>query len=220
MTYLITGSNKGIGLEFCRQLSHRGDNVIASCRDSSNDLRKLAVRVEENVDVSSGDSVIKLKKKIGDEKIKVLIHNAGIMRGSSLLDLDPDNILKQFKVNSLSPLCFTKAFLSNLVEGSKIILITSRMGSIQDNTSGGSYGYRMSKAALCMAGKSLSIDLHSKKISVGIIHPGLVSTSMTGFTSSGISPEESVNGMISIIDSLNLENSGTFWHSNGNILPW
>ena len=220
MTYLITGSNKGIGLEFCRQLSHRGDNVIASCRDSSNDLRKLAVRVEENVDVSSGDSVIKLKKKIGDEKIKVLIHNAGIMRGSSLLDLDPDNILKQFKVNSLSPLCFTKAFLSNLVEGSKIILITSRMGSIQDNTSGGSYGYRMSKAALCMAGKSLSIDLHSKNISVGIIHPGLVSTSMTGFTSSGISPEESVNGMISIIDSLNLENSGTFWHSNGNILPW
>jgi len=220
LTYLITGSNKGIGLEFCRQLSHRGDNVIASCRDSSNDLRKLAVRVEENVDVSSGDSVIKLKKKIGDEKIKVLIHNAGIMRGSSLLDLDPDNILKQFKVNSLSPLCFTKAFLSNLVEGSKIILITSRMGSIQDNTSGGSYGYRMSKAALCMAGKSLSIDLHSKNISVGIIHPGLVSTSMTGFTSSGISPEESVNGMISIIDSLNLENSGTFWHSNGNILPW
>ena len=98
--------------------------------------------------------------------------------------------------------------------------MTSRMGSIEDNTSGGSYGYRMSKAALCMAGKSLSVDLYQKGISVGILHPGLVSTAMTGFTTNGISTEKSVKGLINRIDHLNLNNSGTFWHSNGEILPW
>ncbi len=98
--------------------------------------------------------------------------------------------------------------------------MTSRMGSIDDNKSGSSYGYRMSKAALCMAGKSLSIDLKSKKISVAILHPGLVSTRMTGFTSDGISPEQSVHGLLARIDSLTLQTSGTFWHANGETLPW
>ena len=105
-------------------------------------------------------------------------------------------------------------------KGSKVALMTSRMGSIDDNTSGGSYGYRMSKVALCMAGKSLSIDLKSRGIAVGILHPGLVSTRMTGFTSNGITTEESVNGLLSRIDLLSLDNSGTFWHSNGQVLPW
>ena len=98
--------------------------------------------------------------------------------------------------------------------------MTSRMGSIDDNTSGGSYGYRMSKVALCMAGKSLSVDLRPDGITVAILHPGLVSTRMTGFTPNGISPEQSVNGLLARIDSLTLENSGTFWHSNGEILAW
>ena len=94
------------------------------------------------------------------------------------------------------------------------------MGSIEDNTSGGSYGYRMSKVSLCMAGKSLAVDLKPKGISVAILHPGLVSTRMTGFTSNGIQPKESVKGLIQRIDELTLENTGTFWHSNGEILPW
>ncbi len=94
------------------------------------------------------------------------------------------------------------------------------MGSIEDNSSGGSYGYRMSKVALCMAGKSLSVDLKSKDISVAILHPGLVSTRMTGFTSNGIQPEESVKGLIQRIDDLTPYNTGTFWHASGEILPW
>ena len=94
------------------------------------------------------------------------------------------------------------------------------MGSIEDNTSGGSYGYRMSKVALSMAGKSLSVDLKSKDVSVAILHPGLVSTRMTGFTSNGIQPKESVKGLIKRIDELTIENTGTFWHANGEILPW
>lgn len=219
-TYLITGSNRGIGLEYCRQLQQRGDNVIATCRNSSLELDQLGIRVETGVDVTSGDSVLNLINKLRGEKIDVLIQNAGIHENNSISNLDPESLLRQFQVNALSPLCFTRAMISNLQVGSKIILMTSRMGSIEDNTSGGSYGYRMSKAALCMAGKSLSIDLNPKGISVAILHPGLVSTQMTGFTAQGISPEESVKGLIERIDSLNIDNSGSFMHANGQRLPW
>lgn len=114
----------------------------------------------------------------------------------------------------------TKALLPNLISGSKIIIMTSRMGSIADNTSGSSYGYRMSKVALSMAGKSLSHDLKPQGIAVAILHPGLVQTRMTNFTSSGITPQESVTGLLQRIDELTLENTGSFWHSNGEILPW
>ncbi len=218
--FLITGSNRGIGLEYCRQLHRRGDSVIATCRSSSPELDELGVRVETGVDVTSGSSVLNLKNRLAGATIDVLIHNAGICENNSFSNLDPESILRQFEVNTLSPLCFTKALSTNLVKGSKVGLMTSRMGSIDDNTSGGSYGYRMSKVALCMAGKSLSIDLASKGISVALLHPGLVSTRMTGFTPNGISPEDSVSGLLKIIDKLNLENSGSFWHSNGEILPW
>ena len=219
-TYLITGSNRGIGLEYCRQLKQRGDNVIATCRNSSSELDQLGIRVETGVDVTSGDSVLKLINNLKGQKIDVLIQNAGIHENNSISNLDPQSILRQFQVNALSPLCFTRAMISHLQEGSKIILMTSRMGSIEDNTSGGSYGYRMSKAALCMAGKSLSIDLNPRGISVAILHPGLVSTKMTGFTTQGITPAESVKGLVQRIDSMTIEDSGSFFHANGERLPW
>ena len=219
-TYLITGANRGIGLELVRQLQVRGANVIATCRSSSLELNSLGVRVETGIDITSGDSVIKLRENLTDTKVDVLIQNAGIAEFNSLSNLDPQSIIKQFEVNALSPLCFVQTMLSHLNQPAKIALISSRMGSIEDNSSGGSYGYRMSKVALCMAGKSLSVDLKSKDISVAILHPGLVSTRMTGFTSNGIQPKESVEGLIQRIDELTLDNSGTFWHSNGEILPW
>ena len=219
-TYLITGANRGIGLEYCRQLKARGDEVIATCRLPSPDLEALGVRIESGMDVTSRDSLINLKKVLAGTRIDVLIQNAGIAEFNSLLNLDPESITRQFEVNALSPLLFTEAFLENMEQGSKVALMTSRMGSIEDNTSGASYGYRISKAALCMIGKSLSIDLRPKGIAVAILHPGLVSTRMTGFTSNGITPTESVNGLLERIDLLTLENSGTFWHSNGTILPW
>ncbi len=219
-TYLITGANRGIGLELVRQLKNRGENVIATCRSTSSELNSLSVRVETGIDITSGDSVIKLRDNLNNTKLDVVIQNAGIAENNSLSNLDPQSILHQFEVNALSSLCFVKSMLSHLSQPGKIALISSRMGSIDDNTSGGSYGYRMSKVALCMAGKSLSVDLKSKNISVGIFHPGLVSTRMTGFTSNGIHPKESVSGLIQRIDELKLHNSGTFWHSNGEILPW
>jgi len=219
-TYLITGSNRGIGLELVRQLKARGEDVIAACRSVSPELNSLSVRVESNIDITSGDSVIKLRDNLRNTKVDVLIQNAGIAEFNSLSNLDPQSIVHQFEVNALSPLCFVKSMLSQLSKSAKIALISSRMGSIEDNNSGGSYGYRMSKVALCMAGKSLSVDLKSKGIAVGILHPGLVSTRMTGFTSNGIQPKESVRGLIQRIDELTLENTGTFWHANGEILPW
>ena len=218
--YLVTGANRGIGLELVRQLSYRGEDVIATCRSTSPELEAIGVRVEEGIDITSGDSVIGLREKLNGIKIDVLIQNAGIAEFNSLQNLDPKSVVHQFEVNALSPLCFVHTMLGNLIQTSKIVLITSRMGSIEDNTSGGSYGYRMSKAALCMAGKSLAVDLKSKGISVAILHPGLVSTRMTGFTQSGIQPKESVEGLLKRIEELTIVNTGTFWHSNGEILPW
>ena len=219
-TFLITGSNRGIGLELSNQLFKRGHKVIATCRESSKALEEIGVQVIEGIDISSKHSLIKLEENIKGIKLDCLINNAGIAQYNSLDNLDLESIRNQFNINALSPLNFTKSMIKYLNLNSKIAFITSRMGSIADNTSGGSYGYRMSKVALTMAAKSLSIDLLKKNIFVAIVHPGLVSTRMTGFTKNGISPEVSAKGILEIINNLSSNNTGTFWHSNGEILPF
>ena len=219
-TFLITGSNRGIGLELSNQLFNQGHKVIATCRESSKALEKIGVKVIEGIDISSEQSLIKLEKYLKDIKLDCLINNAGIAEYNSLENLDLESIKKQFNINALSPLNFSKSMIKYFNIYSKIVFITSRMGSIEDNTSGGSYGYRMSKVALTMAAKSLSVDLLKKNIFVGIIHPGLVSTRMTGFTKNGITPEASVKGILERINNLSRLNTGTFWHSNGEILPF
>lgn len=219
-TYLVTGANRGIGYEYCRQLQARGDHVIAVCRSTSEELQQLGVQVEAGIDITSDASVADLQNRLSDQGIDVLIHNAGILKRMTLDSLDFGSIREQFEVNALGPLRVTQALLPHLQGGSKIVLMTSRMGSIGDNTSGGSYGYRMSKVALSMAGKSLAHDLKPRGIAVAILHPGFVQTQMTNFTANGITPEESVQGLLARIDQLTLENSGTFWHANGEVLPW
>jgi NAD(P)-dependent dehydrogenase (short-subunit alcohol dehydrogenase family) len=219
-TYLVTGANRGIGYEYCRQLQSRGHIVIAVCRTASEELKQLGVQLEEGVDITSDASVLHLRDRLGDILIDILINNAGIIKRVTLEDLDFESIRQQFEVNALGTLRVTHALLPLLKTGSKIVLMTSRMGSIADNTSGDSYGYRMSKVALSMAGKSLSIDLKGRGIAVAILHPGLVQTRMTNFTASGITSEESVKGLLARIDELTLENTGTFWHANGEVLPW
>ncbi len=189
---------------------------VAPQRD---ELKNLGISVETDVDITSEQQVADLIKRLDGKSIDVLINNAAIVERISLPQLDMNSIRRQFEVNALGPLRLTQALLPNLKLGSKVIMMTSRMGSIEDNTSGGSYGYRMSKVALSMAGKSLSVDLKSQGIAVGILHPGLVKTRMTNFTESGITPEQAVKGLLARIDELNLENTGTFWHSNGEILP-
>ena len=217
-TYLITGVNRGIGQELCKQVHGKGNTVIAVCRQSNQELEKLGVRVETGVDITSEKDVASLVNRLQGVKLDVLINNAGIVERNSLNNLDFDSIRKQFEVNSIGTLRLTHALLPLIESGGKIAIITSRMGSIDDNTSGGSYGYRMSKVAVSIAGKSLSVDLKPQGITVAILHPGLVSTRMTNF--SGISPAEAAENLLSRIDELNLENTGTFWHAKGEVLPW
>jgi len=219
-TYLITGSNRGIGLELCNQIHNRGDEVIATCRRASPELINLGVRIEENIDISSEEAITNLAKKLSGINLDCIIHNAGIYEFNSLEDFQKKSILRQFEINALSPICMTQSLKHLLKRSSKVAFITSRMGSIGDNSSGSSYGYRMSKVALSMGAKSLSLDLLKEEIYVAILHPGLVSTRMTGFTRNGITTEESANGILKRIDSLNKNNSGTFWHANGQVLPW
>lgn len=221
-TVLVTGSNRGIGLELCKQLKQKGFQVIATCRQRSEALDALAVEVIEDVDVSNQQSVLKLAKTLSGRKLDWLMNNAGIADGIAMDALDEDSIAsckRMFEVNSLGPLLTTQALVNNLGEGSKVGLITSRMGSVADNDSGGSYGYRMSKAALNAAGKSLSVDLKPQGIAVAILHPGWVKTDMTGH-SGLIDTDESASGLIQRMEELNLDNTGGFWHTNGDELPW
>ncbi len=219
-TYLVTGANRGIGLEYCRQLKARGENVIATCRSKSDELSDLGIRIDSGIDLNSINSIRKLRSNLTGIKIDVLINNAGIMINDEFENIKQDTILQQFSTNAISPLILTLNLIENLSKGSKIILMTSRMGSIKDNESGGYYGYRMSKSALCMAGKSLSVDLKPLGIAVALLHPGLVSTRMTNYTSHGISSNESVIRLLKIIDNLTISETGIFRHANGEELPW
>lgn len=218
-TILITGANRGIGLELARQLKARGDDVIAACRKPSPELDELGVRVESGIEVSSGESVADLARRLNGASLDTIINNAGILRMENLAGMDFTSIAQQLDVNALGPLRVTTAVLPLLSEGSKVVIITSRMGSITDNGSGGYYGYRMSKAAVNAAGMSLARDLKSRGIAVGLFHPGMVATEMTG--RNGIPAEDSVRGIIQRMDALKLESSGRFTHAGtGEELPW
>ena len=218
ITILITGANRGIGLELATRLAARGETVIAACRKASVELKDLGVEVIEGIDVGSDESVAGLADALGGRRLDWLVNNAGILESTSLDNLDYASMERQFRINSIGPLRVTAALRGNLAKGSKVFIVTSRMGSVDDNTSGGSYGYRMSKAAVNMAGKSLSIDLADDGIAVFLLHPGWVSTEMTGGT--GIPVGESAAGLVSTMDSLDLDKSGTFWHQEGYQLPW
>lgn len=217
-TILITGANRGIGLEMARQLAQRGDTVIAACRRSSLDLDALGVEVIEGLDVTSDESVSALADRLDGRRLDWLVNNAGILERTALDRLDWDAMERQFRVNSLGPLRVTAGLRGNLSDGSKVFIVTSRMGSVDDNTSGGSYGYRMSKAAVNMAGKSLSVDLKDAGIGVFLLHPGWVATDMTEGT--GIAVEESAAGLVRTMDRLDIGQTGSFWHQEGYELPW
>ncbi|MFM7550266.1 MAG: SDR family oxidoreductase [Cyanobacteriota bacterium] len=222
-TVLVTGSNRGIGLEYCRQLHARGERVIAVCRTASLELEALAaegLRIEAGIELTGSDASADLRRRLAGQSLDVVILNAGLLENNRLEALEAQSIRRQFEVNALAPLLLSQALLPHLQAGSKLALMSSRMGSIDDNSSGGSYGYRMSKVALNMAGRSLAIDLKSRGIAVAILHPGLVRTRMIGFNPQGISPEQAVQGLLARIDALTLETSGTFWHANGQVLPW
>jgi NAD(P)-dependent dehydrogenase (short-subunit alcohol dehydrogenase family) len=218
-TVVITGANRGIGLELARQWQARGERVIPVCREPSEELRALGADILDGIDVTHDAGVRRLADELAGERVDVLYNNAGILIDENLERMDWDTMRQQFEVNTLGPLKVTHALLPSMGEGGKIGLMTSRMGSIADNDSGGRYGYRMSKAALNAAGKSLSVDLAARGIAVAILHPGFVTTEMTGGRGH-ITPAEAAARLIQRMDQLDLANTGTFWHSDGSVLPW
>lgn len=218
-TTLITGANRGIGYALAKHLKTRGHSVVAVCRRSSPALDALGVRVETGIDVSQDSMVEELAKRLVGMSVDWVIANAGIMRGDSVDDIPLDDVREQLEVNALGPLRTVKAVLKHVSNGGKVALITSRMGSIADNGSGGYYGYRMSKAALNAAGVSLAHDLKHRNISVAILHPGFVRTDMTASHGNTDASDAAVQ-LLERIDALTLATSGTFWHANGEVLPW
>ena len=216
---VITGANRGIGLALAEQYHQQGYRITAVCRSSSPGIERVAAKVITGVDVTSAAGIKTLVEALKEDNIDLLINNAGLLQDEVLGSIDFDSIRQQMEINAYAPLRVTEALLPNLKKGSRIAFITSRMGSIADNTSGGRYGYRASKAALNAFGKSLAMDLKKQGIAVAMLHPGFVKTRMVNFGGM-ITPEESATGLIARISELNLENSGSFWHTNGEELPW
>lgn len=215
---LVTGGNRGIGLQLCKQLFDRGEEVIAVCRSASRELSAIGIRVIEGIDVANAEDVAALAAALENEPIDILVNNAGILRPDRLDSIDFDVMLEQFRVNTLGPLRVTRALLPNLHEGSKVVIISSRVGSIADNGSGNNYGYRVSKVGANMVGINLRHDLEPRGIAVALLHPGLVATEMTG--GAGIAAAQAARGLIERIDDLSLRNTGGFWHAEGYPLPW
>ncbi len=218
-TVIVTGANRGIGLEIARQYKERGENVIAAVRKTSDELDALGVEVHEHVDVGDDDKVLEFKRALGDKTIDILVNNAGILSSEDMIDMDFDRIRRQFEVNTLGPLRVTHKLAPLLVRGSKVAIVSSRVGSITDNGGGGNYGYRMSKTAVNMAGKNLSIDLEPRGIALILLHPGYVKTDMVNHAGP-TPPEDAAKGLIARIDDLTIDTTGTFWHAEGYELPW
>lgn len=216
---VVTGASRGIGLELARQLKARGASVIAVCRSSSRELDALGVRVESGLDVTQPAAWSALAQHLAQDDIELLVQNAGRMVPDSLADVDPGAVRAQFELNAMAPLFLTRALAPRLRAGAKVALITSRMGSMGDNGSGGYFGYRMSKAALNAAGVSLAHDLKSRGIAVVMLHPGAVRTGLTGGQGL-IDVDESARGLLQRIDELTIEGTGRFLHQNGEELPW
>lgn len=219
---LIVGASRGIGFELARQMAERGERVFATTRDSggkySTALEHLGATVVHGIDVTREDSVSVISTALNGAPLDMLICNAGILTRETWDDMDFDRIRHQFEVNTLGPLRIVSGLRDRLAPGARVGIVTSRVGSIGDNGSGGNYGYRMSKAAANMVGKNLSHDLHPRGVAVALLHPGLVATRMTGGT--GIQPAEAASGLIERMDELDLESSGAFWHAEGYPLPW
>ena len=230
-TTLITGASRGIGLEFCRQYAADGWRVLACSRlpEKADALNRLAAQYPELIkvhalDVADHVEIERLAQVLADESIDLLINNAGIYPDSDKSGFghtDYAEWVQAFRTNTMAPLKIAEEFATQIARSRQktIITITSKMGSIADNGSGGSYLYRSSKAAVNMVVKSLAIDLKPLGITAVVFHPGWVKTDMGG-PNALISTEQSVSGMRQLISSLTMEDSGKFFGYDGREIPW
>jgi len=227
-TVLITGANRGLGLEFSKQYAKAGWQVIACCRwpEEAKELQALAGRSGDQVeihqlDVADFEEIDALALIFQGRSIDVLINNAGIYPQSDFGNVNYEDWAEAFHINSMAPMKMAEAFVGHVAasDQKKIVTLSSKMGSLDDNTSGGSYIYRSTKTAVNMVMKSLAIDLKPKGIASTILHPGWVRTDMGG--SNGlIDAPESVAGLRRVIEALTLENSGRFVAYDGKEIPW
>lgn len=222
---LITGANRGIGLEFVKQYLLGGCNVIACCRDPENAgaLQALAnPRLEIlPLDVSDNASISALPGLLRGREISIFINNAGIYgQGQTLEQVDCEEWLSVFQVNTIAPMALSRELLPLMSKTSgKMLYLSSKMGSIAENSSGSTYVYRTSKTALNQVVKSLSVDLADKGILVAALHPGWVLTDMGG-PNALIDTETSVTGMMDVIEHLDSQGSGQFFNYNAEKIPW
>ncbi|MBL4572795.1 MAG: SDR family oxidoreductase [Gammaproteobacteria bacterium] len=232
-TVLITGTNRGIGLEFTKQFLARGDRVIATCRniDAADGLTQLSRSDDElgaklevrQLDVASLESMQEFVRQLTDTPIDIFINNAGVYgpRSSKFGEVEAQDWASVLQINSIAPMILSQLLMPNLRQGKdkKMVYLTSKMGSIDDNSGGGSYIYRSSKAALNSVVKSLAIDLAEEGFSAAVLHPGWVLTDMGG-PNALIDTETSVAGMLKVIDELDLQSSGSFFNYDGSIIAW
>jgi len=222
-TVLITGANRGIGLELARQYATAGWQVIGTARkpDKAAALRTLNAHVLQ-LDVTDQQSVDRIANDLANVPIDLLINNAGILpRLHSISDVDFDDVNRAMAVNTIGPMRVTRALLPNLRSGGAktVVNITSQLGSIANNSGGGFYGYRESKAALNMFTRSLANELRADGFICVVVHPGWVQTDMGGANAT-LTAQESVEGIRGVIENLSSEDSGTFWNYDGEPLPW
>ncbi|HSH73236.1 MAG TPA: SDR family oxidoreductase [Methylophilaceae bacterium] len=224
---LITGANRGLGLEFTKQYASDGWQVLACCRDpeSARELNALAASMDNikvlALDVGDFNQIDRLAQQLKGQSIDLLINNAGVYPHGSWGQIDYEDWAQAFKINAMAPLKIAEAFVEHVAisQLKKIVTLSSKMGSLDDNTSGGSYPYRTSKTAVNMVMKSLAIDLKPRGIASTILHPGWVQTDMGG-PNGLINAEQSVSGLRKVIEQLTVANSGRFIAYDGNEIPW
>jgi NAD(P)-dependent dehydrogenase (short-subunit alcohol dehydrogenase family) len=223
---MITGANRGIGIEFVRQYAAVGWKVIATCRNpiGVGDLAKVEGNIEvHGLDVTDQYSIARLAKDLDGMAIDLLLNSAGVFgpRNYTFNDLEYSEWMKVFDTNIFSPLKICSAFLPHVLKSDqkKMVTVSSIMGSIGQNTGGGNYIYKSSKAAVNQVMRCLANDLLVKKVAIRLLHPGWVKTDMGG-EGADITAEVSVSGMRSVIDDLNIQSTGTFNNYDGTIIPW
>lgn len=227
-TVLVTGASRGIGLQFCKSYLADGNHVVAVCRNSNEEIKHLRADYPELLrvefcELTDLDQIDTLEQRLNSLELDILINNAGVYGpiDGDIGELDVEDWLDVFLINSIIPAKLTEAFLPMLKrsDSPRVAIISSRMGSIGDNQSGGDYVYRSSKAALNAIGRSLAIDLEPEGIKVVMLHPGWVRTDMGGVNAL-IDVETSVSGMKAIIDNLQPKQSGSFIAYDGSSILW